>query len=1009
MAVAAEGHGVSVHEVATGERIFTIDEPQRQKAQFAAGGCALSPDGNVLVGSFRTSNRAHGQLHVLRWRNTTVEARVFQRDYSIWQCNISDDASRIAFKYWKGSESGLELVDARSGTTIGRWGGVTGEWDFAMDATASKLVTADSRALRVLTIDDGDGEGVQVMKSYTFSAFAGCDISADGGHVVSPMADHKFGIWNTNSGKLVAILAGHKNRSNGCAISADGTRVLTCSNDHTVRLWDTRGATSDEGGDEIRNTLRVLLAGDSPDEQVHKFVLKEIQECQVNDAFELLQAHAALVMAMRSSVAVHDLESSKAIRESAAHIYSSVGGKLHDKPQVQLGQVVMAHAEQRGLVPRGFPNRHMGTYYKLPDKAIRKLRDNVQIAWDEVAPLPEDENVDEELASQLNRLHEQMNIGPNHVGRELYPSIAACSLLLWPDVINKKATILRDRMKPRTIKSMLFMGGDKQVAGIELIMPFDISSPRVLQHLLRKNFVQSLPSRHRHLVNTAVSKSSFKNLESVESELSSLIDKLARAKHKKPSVFEIDINDDVEPEQSFDDEDKEEEDVIGSSTDHLPEHVRETREPVITQALKTLEPTSPSQHIAEEPEPVIEPIVESVHSDDVNVLADEITHELAEDREDTSEFGKESGTTDTVQKENDEQTKVHEIVVTELPVPTTENESETDTLRDQVLDSQPSLSNQNEDADRVSIENYYGKTLDDDDDDVDNEENNIGELKSKESENLPSETPIVSDDNVAQITQRYLPAIEIYDSEEKVENRDITPLGRHRMSIEKIEVEKDPEVMEMKHSTSAAANEKINSATERVPPEGATVVVRSVRVEQINETIITGAPKSEDGRKGKPQQITELKRSSAIKQYVPEIPPSIPIEVSPENDIPEFRDLQEPQIEISPSNFNLHNPIVESVEDEEESQNVEDIPERIERRSFNKQIDNENLEAGELNENSGAVGEEVDLEAGTATKDLARKARRKRRRQRNLVLGVVAIASFFICAALLTLVVLRAR
>jgi WD40 repeat protein len=44
-------------------------------------------------------------------------------------------------------------------------------------------------------------------------------------------------VWDTASGREVAILEGHEGAVFSAAFSTDGTRVVTASNDNTARVW----------------------------------------------------------------------------------------------------------------------------------------------------------------------------------------------------------------------------------------------------------------------------------------------------------------------------------------------------------------------------------------------------------------------------------------------------------------------------------------------------------------------------------------------------------------------------------------------------------------------------------------------------------------------------------------------------------------------------------------------------------------------------------------------------
>jgi len=535
--VAADGHGISIVDVATGKHIYSVNEPTHPKSQFSAGGCALSPDGDILVATFRTTNRAFGQIHIIKWRSLELDEKIIKRDYSIWQCEISEDGRRIAFKYWKGTKSGVELIDVRSGKSLGNWEGLNGEWNFSIDAKARMLATADVHNLSVVDMVSGD---TRAMESYTFSAFAGIDISSDGNHIVAPLADHKFGIWETATGKLVALLGGHQNRTNGCAINSDGTRVITCSNDHTVRLWDTTGATDGSGADEVRQALKSMLAGDQIATEDFRFVLNALSTCELWSTGDLLQAHAALVIALRSAAAKNQMGTRDQLKDTASKVYATIEGKLHDKGDVQLGQVVMAHAEQRGLLSSGEPTKHMGTYYKLSDKSVNRLRDNVNEAWKEIVPVPASSHAVDSISKSLDGLFTKMRVGQEGVENGLFSNIASCVLLLW-SCKNEKKNLYKS--SPRSIKSILSMDQKADVAWIETKMPFDISSPRVLRYLIKRSSIEKLGPRKKHLVQKAILKSKFQSVEKVESELTALIEKLARARGKFQSVMDIDIDD----------------------------------------------------------------------------------------------------------------------------------------------------------------------------------------------------------------------------------------------------------------------------------------------------------------------------------------------------------------------------------------------------------------------------------------------------------------------------------
>ena len=62
--------------------------------------------------------------------------------------------------------------------------------------------------------------------------------SPDGRRIVTASADHTARVWDTVSGKVIAVLKGHAREVRYATFSNDGHRVVTSSWDDTARLWD---------------------------------------------------------------------------------------------------------------------------------------------------------------------------------------------------------------------------------------------------------------------------------------------------------------------------------------------------------------------------------------------------------------------------------------------------------------------------------------------------------------------------------------------------------------------------------------------------------------------------------------------------------------------------------------------------------------------------------------------------------------------------------------------------
>jgi WD40 repeat protein len=64
--------------------------------------------------------------------------------------------------------------------------------------------------------------------------------SPDGLRIVTASADTTARIWDTATGKEIAVLRGHDDAVYSAAFSPDGLRIVTASADTTARIWDTR-------------------------------------------------------------------------------------------------------------------------------------------------------------------------------------------------------------------------------------------------------------------------------------------------------------------------------------------------------------------------------------------------------------------------------------------------------------------------------------------------------------------------------------------------------------------------------------------------------------------------------------------------------------------------------------------------------------------------------------------------------------------------------------------------
>ena len=68
--------------------------------------------------------------------------------------------------------------------------------------------------------------------------------SSDGSRIVTGSDDRTARIWDSATGKEIAVLRGHDAQVDSAAFSPDGSRIVTGSKDNTARIWNVRVATT---------------------------------------------------------------------------------------------------------------------------------------------------------------------------------------------------------------------------------------------------------------------------------------------------------------------------------------------------------------------------------------------------------------------------------------------------------------------------------------------------------------------------------------------------------------------------------------------------------------------------------------------------------------------------------------------------------------------------------------------------------------------------------------------
>lgn len=193
------------------------------------GCCAFSPDGlEILSGA--------GDNNLILWdRETAVQKRVLRgHKGGINDCEYSTDGSQIlsasgdrTLKLWKRS-SGQVLR-----TFKGQGYGVS-SCAFSKDGRRILSTAYFDKKLRVWNSQTGTLERTIVVGGTLSSA----EFSRNGELIYSLGSNGMVCVWQSDSGRLVKSLEGHRDQVSCFAFSPSGQEIVTGAHDGTLKLWN---------------------------------------------------------------------------------------------------------------------------------------------------------------------------------------------------------------------------------------------------------------------------------------------------------------------------------------------------------------------------------------------------------------------------------------------------------------------------------------------------------------------------------------------------------------------------------------------------------------------------------------------------------------------------------------------------------------------------------------------------------------------------------------------------
>jgi WD40 repeat protein len=142
---------------------------------------------------------------------------------------FSPDGNQVVTVFSAGD---ARLWEAASGTVIAVLKAPTGELLERAYFTPNgrRIIGEAQSAVRVWSTDNA-GE---------IATFEGTPLAhtIDEGRIATVTKNLTVDVWETETGRPLAILAGHTDPVTGAAFSSDGSRIVTCSLDHTARIWN---------------------------------------------------------------------------------------------------------------------------------------------------------------------------------------------------------------------------------------------------------------------------------------------------------------------------------------------------------------------------------------------------------------------------------------------------------------------------------------------------------------------------------------------------------------------------------------------------------------------------------------------------------------------------------------------------------------------------------------------------------------------------------------------------
>ncbi|MCP4108967.1 MAG: WD40 repeat domain-containing protein [Desulfobacteraceae bacterium] len=302
------GNNVKLWNADTGKQLAVMEGHEHgviyadfsPDGQYIVTGCgSISKSGDILEAenAARIWDYSGNQLAVMRGHGAGVKNAAFSPNgrylvtaswdntARLWEVNTGKQiyimqGHESLLLYSAFSPDGSHIVTASSDNTARIWETATGKQIHLLGNIDKRIIeSVESFKERMY---DPDGPLFQDYRMITdmHTDNINCAVfSSDGKSVLTASDDNTARIWDTNTGKQLAVLKGHKNSIHHAGFTSDGQYIITASSDKTVRIW--RFFTTTQSLTDYANKI---ISYKFTCEDHQKFFLEVTEECCfVND------------------------------------------------------------------------------------------------------------------------------------------------------------------------------------------------------------------------------------------------------------------------------------------------------------------------------------------------------------------------------------------------------------------------------------------------------------------------------------------------------------------------------------------------------------------------------------------------------------------------------------------------------------------------------------------------------------------------------------------------------